>query len=305
MNDFLEFASRGKNAAWRYVVCCVCALLLATAILVLISVILVMLKLLPPDIGSALRHPKDAMIFFLGTGATFAALLAGLIASAAVIQRKRARDIVGNWRWRLFFLGMGIWFAVEFASTASDFLIAPGGFSISVSGATGSLAIFALVGLSIQTFAEEFIFRGYLTQGLLLATRRPLPAAIASGILFGALHIPNGMPEAVNAVVFGIVCALIAIRTGGIAFTYGLHLINNLFGAVAVVSTSDVFAGSPALISQNTPHLLWWDVTFSVLALGGVSWWVLRGPIMVTAQAAADGWMSDAVKSPGARHPIH
>jgi hypothetical protein len=78
-----------------------------------------------------------------------------------------------------------------------------------------------------------------------------------------------------NATVVGVVTALIAIRTGGIAFTYGLHLINNLFGAVVVVSSSDVFKGSPGLITQTTPNLMWWDVGSGAVMLALVAWLIL------------------------------
>ncbi len=137
----------------------------------------------------------------------------------------------------------------------------------------------------VQTFGEEFIFRGYLTQGFLLALKKPLPAAIASGLLFGSVHIPNGIPQALNATVFGIVCALIAIRTGGIALTFGLHLANNYFGAVVVVSGADVFKGSPGIITQTTPQLIWWDLCIAVAALAGALWLIFRRPYFTSAPA--------------------
>jgi len=130
----------------------------------------------------------------------------------------------------------------------------------------------------VQTFSEELIFRGYLTQGLYLALKKPLPAAIASGLLFGAVHISNGVSQSINAAVFGIVCAMIAIRTGGIALTWGLHLANNYFGAVVVVSGNDVFRGTPGIFTQNTPQLTWWDLALAVLALAGMLWLIFRQP---------------------------
>jgi membrane protease YdiL (CAAX protease family) len=145
--------------------------------------------------------------------------------------------------------------------------LAPAGFSISATARTPQLALWALIGLAPQVFAEEFIFRGYLTQGLLLATRRPPLAALFSGLVFGAMHIPNGWPQALGATLFGILLAWLAIRTGGIAFTTGLHLINNWFGAVIVVSAGDVFRGVPGLLTQTTPQLMWWDTALSSGAL--------------------------------------
>jgi membrane protease YdiL (CAAX protease family) len=285
-NEFLELASRGRNAWWRYVISCIAAFLLAIVALAGTSLVLTALHLLPPDIADELTQPKHASVFFLGAGAVFGALTVGLIASAALFQRKHPGDIIGRWRWSLFFWGFGIWAALQCVLALIDFLIAPNGFTITAARAMGPPTISALVGISIQTFAEEFIFRGYLTQGILLVTKRVLPAAVISGILFGSVHIPNGIPQALNAVVFGIVCALITIRIGGICLTFGLHLANNLFGAVVLVSTSDVFKNSPGLFTQDTPQLLWSDVCLGIVALLGFLWLVLRSGALCFPAAA-------------------
>ena len=85
------------------------------------------------------------------------------------------------------------------------------------------------------------------------------------------------MPQAVGATAFGVVTALVTIRTGSIAFSYGLHVVNNLFEAVFVVSAVDVFKGSPGLVTQNTPQLLWWDLGAAVVALVALAWLVRAG----------------------------
>jgi membrane protease YdiL (CAAX protease family) len=157
-----------------------------------------------------------------------------------------------------------------------DFAIAPKGFRFAATGETPALMLAAGMGLAVQTFAEEFVFRGYLTQGLLVATRRTLPTVLMSGLLFGAMHIPNGWPQAASATVFGVVLAVIAIETGGIAFTSGLHLANNLFGAVVLISSGDAFRGSPGVLTQTTPQLMWWDTAVGAAGLLAVAAWVVR-----------------------------
>jgi uncharacterized protein len=107
-------------------------------------------------------------------------------------------------------------------------------------------------------------------------------AAVVSGLMFAALHIPNGAPQAVNALVLGIALSLIAIHTGSLAFGWGLHLVNNLFGAVIVVSGSDVFRGSPGVLIQTAPQLLWWDVIAACLATVLLTIYVLKRPGFVT-----------------------
>src|SRR6185436_6495908 len=111
---------------------------------------------------------------------------------------------------------------------------------------------------------------------LLLATRRPALASAISGVLFGLIHIPNGAAQAASAAFTGVMLSLIAIRTGGLAFGWGLHLVNNLFGAVVVVSGSDVFRGSHGLITQTSPELLWFDAGMNALAIAAVTLVVVR-----------------------------
>jgi membrane protease YdiL (CAAX protease family) len=276
MAAYLDYARRGLNAWWRYLLTIVAALVIWVVLDVVIVVGLTVSRLMPAGIAAEMTKPSHPVVFFIANGLAFATVIAAFVIAIRLIQRKRFGDVIGAWRWSRFAAGLGVWTACLVATTLADFLLRPGGFRWSASGATAALAVSAFVGLGVQTFAEEFVFRGYLTQGLLLATKRPLVASVLSGLVFGALHIPNGIPQALNAVLFGAVAALIAIRTGGIAFTYGLHLINNLFGAVVVVSASDVFNGSPGLITQSTPGLIWWDLVAGVAVLAVPLWLVLR-----------------------------
>jgi membrane protease YdiL (CAAX protease family) len=213
------------------------------------------------------RGTWPAIHFFTGMLLIYGAVAAGLTIAITLVQHKQFGDVIGSRNWALVFRGACIWALAQLAITLIDLHIAPRGFSNTLTGETMTRAIFAFPALAVQTFAEEFVFRGYVTQGILLATRRPLLVAALSGLLFRALHIWNGLPQAAGAVVFGIVSSLIAIRTGGIAFTFGLHLVNNYLGAVAVVSAGDVFKGSPGVILQNTLQLMWWEVSLTTMAL--------------------------------------
>ena len=191
--EFLTYAARGKTAWWRYLIVCVSACAVATVVLVAVTLALMRARVFGPHTIANVQHPTDPAAFFLWVAATFGALIVGLAASAALFQRKRPTDIVGNWRWQLFAAGFGIWTLVQIGAVVIDYLLVPHGFSVTLSHATAGLAGFAAIGLIVQTFAEEFIFRGYLTQGIFLALKRPIPASILSGLLFGALHIPNGI----------------------------------------------------------------------------------------------------------------
>ncbi len=251
MSTYLDHAQRGRNAWWRYLLTVVFAAVLTVLAPTAIAWPLISAHILKLDDVRNMLNPVHPVAFFLGNGAVFATMILGFSLMAWLLQKKTPLDIIGEWRWKRFGTGLAIWTACLGLATLVDFALQPGGFRWTATAQTPVLALSALFGLGVQTFAEEFVFRGYFTQGLLLAIKRPLPTALVSGLIFGVMHIPNGWPQFANAVLFGVLTALIAMRTGGIAFTYGLHLVNNLFGAVVVVSGGDVFKGAPGFFTQH------------------------------------------------------
>lgn len=273
---FLDYAARGKTAWWLYPVTAVVGFAGGMALTTLVLIGAMIGGLTPADLSVELKTPSHPIIFFPLIGLIFGSVLLGYVGAVRLIQAKRFGDIVGHWRWSAFAVGAGLWLAVQTLATGADALLNPDDIKITASAATTTLAAAAVLGLAVQTFAEEFIFRGFLTQAILRATRRPIVAALISGAVFGAMHIPNGTPQALDAAAFGVVTALIAIRTGGLAFGYGLHLVNNLYGAVVVVSTHDVFKGAPGVLTQSTPIRFGWDAALSVATLLLALWVATR-----------------------------
>ncbi len=265
---FLDYAARGKNSFWRYLVAWPLAILLAVVLIIVLIVPPVVLHWLPLSFVYDMQSPSHAVPFFVGSMLmSFGVLLVGFVIAIAWLHRKSPADIVGAWSWPRFIIGAALWLAFLAAATGVDVLLQPAGFRFTGSSLTPEIAGVAVAGIAVQTFTEEFVFRGYLTQGLLLWLKRPWLVSVISGLAFGAMHIPNGIPQAIGAVIFGIVMSMIAIRSGGLAIGYGIHLVNNLFAGLVVVSDDDVFHGLPALWTQHTPGLLWGDTAVEFIAL--------------------------------------
>ncbi len=265
--SYLDLAARGKTAWWRYPVTWVLAITLAIVGLLAVLIPLVFTHLVTQEMLQATQSPAEAIPFYTGVGCIFGAVLLGFAAAIWLLHRKSPADIIGRWRWRLFLAGAGVWLVVVIAGTGLDYALHPSGFEWTGYRLTLPFVVTVVIALAVQPFAEEFVFRGYMTQAFLHWLKSPLYASVLSGLLFGAFHIPNGIPQAVAATVFGVVTAYVAIRTGSIAATYGIHLVNNLFAAVVVVSASDIFHGAPGLWTQVTPELMWGDVAFECVAL--------------------------------------
>lgn len=265
--SYLDLAARGKTAWWRYILTWIGATVLAIVVIVAVLVPLVLAGVVTQETVAAMRSTANPALFFAWVGGSFGAWLLAFAAAIWLIHKKSIGDIIGQWRWRLFLTGAAIWAVVVVAGTGLDYALHAGGFEWTGDRLTLPFVVTVVTALMVQTFTEEFIFRGYMTQAFLHWVKNPFLASALSGLLFGAFHLLNGLPQAVAAAVFGMVTAYVAIRTGGLAATWGIHLVNNLFGAIVVVSADDIFQGTPALWTQITPELMWGDVAFECVAL--------------------------------------
>lgn len=264
---FRRLAERGRPGGWRYVAVAVAAILSAIVTGVALALALTLSGRLSPQAARSLQDPSQPVPFFVGVALSFGLILAGFWAWARLVQGKRFSDQTGPWRWSLVARGFCVWLAILAAGGVLDFLLRPAGFTWNADATTPVFIAVAVPALAVQTFTEEFVFRGFLTQALVRAFKRPATACLVSGLVFGAVHIPNGWVQALTAALFGVVLAMLTVETGSIALGWGLHLANNLFAAVALVSAGDVFHGARGLIRQDTPQLTWIDFAFTLAAL--------------------------------------
>jgi membrane protease YdiL (CAAX protease family)/uncharacterized RDD family membrane protein YckC len=95
---------------------------------------------------------------------------------------------------------------------------------------------FLLIGVLIAPVAEEAFFRGMLFGGL----RRRLstvPAALISGVVFGAVHFASGAAAIPPLAILGIVLCLLYERTGSLLPGLGAHTLNNALASVYILSS--------------------------------------------------------------------
>ncbi|GAB5449020.1 lysostaphin resistance A-like protein [Gymnodinialimonas sp.] len=106
----------------------------------------------------------------------------------------------------------------------------------------------ALVGILLQTGAEEILFRGYVQQQLAARFASPLIWMVLPSLLFAALHYqPSVMGDNAMLVVaatglFGLLAADLTAKTGSIGAAWGFHFANNVV-AILIVALDGPLSG--------------------------------------------------------------
>ncbi|MDT0559426.1 CPBP family intramembrane glutamic endopeptidase [Ichthyenterobacterium sp. W332] len=109
------------------------------------------------------------------------------------------------------------------------------------------LAVIAIVLVPIQTSCEEYLFRGYLMQGIgVLVKNKWVPLLITSAV-FGLLHISNPEVDKLGPIIMiyyigtGLFLGIITLMDDGLELAIGFHAANNLFTALLVTADWTAF----------------------------------------------------------------
>ncbi|MCG6901441.1 MAG: CPBP family intramembrane metalloprotease [Rhodobacter sp.] len=114
----------------------------------------------------------------------------------------------------------------------------------------------AMLGLLIQTGAEELVFRGYLQQQLAARFRWRIVWLVLPSLIFGAAHydpaVAGGNVWLVigATAMFGLAAADLTSVTGSIGAAWGFHFANN-FAAILILATKGTI---PGLALFTTPY---------------------------------------------------
>ena len=127
------------------------------------------------------------------------------------------------------------------------------------------LFLIAIIFIPIQTSLEEYVFRGYIMQGLGVFVKNRWFPLIFTSLSFGLLHLSNpeidkiGNIIIIHYIVTGLFLGIITLMDEGMELALGFHAGNNLLIALLVTAdwtvfqTSSVFKyiGEPDVINQT------------------------------------------------------
>ncbi|WP_417360138.1 CPBP family intramembrane glutamic endopeptidase [Galbibacter sp.] len=135
-----------------------------------------------------------------------------------------------------------------------------------------SLVVIAILLVPLQTSFEEYLFRGYLMQGIgIFAKNRWVPLVVTS-VIFGLMHIANPEVEKLGYGIMiyyigtGFFLGVITLMDEGMELALGFHAANNLVTVLLVTATWTAFQTESVLKDVSTPAL-GYDVLVPVLVV--------------------------------------
>jgi membrane protease YdiL (CAAX protease family) len=143
-----------------------------------------------------------------------------------------------------------------------------------VAGLGWFLAV-VLLTTPLQSAAEEYVFRGYLSQAVAGWIGAPAAGAVVAALvtasIFSLLHLPPDLPTVLVRVAVGLAASAVVWLTGGLEAAIVLHAVNN----VLVLGLFGVLGGGAAPDAPSEPTS-WTEVALMVVALSAYVWLVAR-----------------------------
>jgi membrane protease YdiL (CAAX protease family) len=119
--------------------------------------------------------------------------------------------------------------------------------------------VLAILFIPLQTSFEEYLFRGYIMQGLGVATKSRLVPFITTSVLFGVMHISNPEVGKIGYIIMvyyigtGFFLGILTLMDEGLELALGFHAANNLVGALLITSDWSAFQTHSIFKDVSTP----------------------------------------------------
>jgi membrane protease YdiL (CAAX protease family) len=269
--NFIQQAYLGKIEPWRFIL---------TFFITIVGWLIV--GYIPISI-TAIWHAKDYQTFlkaandnFMGLGIDanlylfvmvlmFAIGLAFLFIGITGIHKRSIRSVMTSrtsFDWNRFFWAAALWAILSISFMAVDYFNHPQDFVWNFKLVPFIiLVLISVLFIPLQTSFEETLFRGYLMQGIGLASRNRLTPLLLTSIIFGLLHSLNpevekmGMQLMIYYIGTGLLFGVITLMDEGLELALGLHAANNITAAIFVTTNWTVFQTDALFIDTSEPKL--------------------------------------------------
>ncbi|TPE17274.1 CPBP family intramembrane glutamic endopeptidase [Tannerella forsythia] len=252
MTNHLECVTAQKSQwYWYLLVIFICFMATNTVGAISLFIILITQWIQNPkpltDINSfsqeSMMSGIDSNLYLASMAFSFVVFLAVAIWIIKMFHGRSWTEVINGTkrvRWSRFFVGLAVWGVLQVGSFAINYMTDPNNFEFRFEPVRFIfLTIITLTMIPIQSSCEEFVFRGYLAQGVASWTGSRLWTLLIPSVLFALLHSAN--PEVTkygfgvmmaNYFLIGLTFGLISLLDDGIELAMGAHSINNILGSM-------------------------------------------------------------------------
>jgi len=266
---YIEQGFRGKNEWWRYLLGFLATFFVSQ--LGAIPLILAVAFKVMSDGGNiyAINDP-DVLMTTLDSNLTlflmllgFAAGMLGLYFFVRYVHQQSFKDLTttrAKTDWGRVFFGFFLVATLTLVFTGISYYQNPENYIVQFQLVPFLiLALIAIVLIPIQTSFEEYLFRGYLMQGIgVNAKNRWLPLIVTS-VIFGGMHAFNPEVTKLGYIIMvyyigtGFFLGIMTLMDEGLELALGYHAGNNLIAALLVTADWTVFQTNSVLKDISEP----------------------------------------------------
>ena len=266
---YIEQAFKSYHEWWRYLVGFV-IIIFASQLGAIPLLVAVALKTVLSDGNLDNIQDPNVLMGVLDSNLTlflmllsFAIGLAGLYFVVKFLHRQPIQELTTSRRktdWGRVFFGFGLIAVFTVLVTGYGYFTNPEDYVLQFDLVPFLiLAVIAIVMVPLQTSFEEYLFRGYLMQGIgVLAKNRWLPLIITS-VVFGGLHMANPEVDKLGPVIMvfyigtGFLLGIMTLMDEGMELALGFHAGNNLIAALLVTADWTAFQTESILKDISEP----------------------------------------------------
>lgn len=194
---------------------------------------------------------------------SFVAGLFGLILVAKYLHNQSFTHLTTSRKkidWKRFWFIFFVWGIVSSGFVLVDYYMKPQDYIVNFNLVPFLiLCAIAIVLVPLQTSFEEYLFRGYLMQGLGVIFKNKWVPLFTTSLVFGLLHIANPEVEKLGYVIMvyyigtGLFLGIMTLMDEGMELSLGFHAANNLFTVLLVTADWTAFQTHSILKDMSDP----------------------------------------------------
>lgn len=269
---YIEQGYKGQIGLWKYwiIPSCFIAFMIFNYVLTIMS---------PVDVEESMKQ----MIDLLGANPVLVILLAPLaigffvvLAWTKLVHAQTITSLTTSRKkidWKRIFLSFTLWGGLTVVMTMVGIYLSPDDYEFNFRLVPFlTLAVIGILLIPLQTSFEEYLFRGYMLQGIGLMTKNRWMPLVITSVLFGLMHLGNpevgklGYGIMIYYVGTGFFLGILTLMDEGLELALGFHAANNLISALLLTADWTAFQ-TDSIYRDISEPVLGWDVLIPVLVI--------------------------------------